>query len=142
MSAPESRLKADFGLPVISAEVREVRRIAFDGKEIAEQFERYKTREDLEQAFGETKKRESQLRQFIDTIPTLAWCNLPDGSNEFLNQRWHDYTDYTGLSPEDAHGWGWKATIHPDDLSNLMDKWGILLASGESGEIEARLQRY
>jgi hypothetical protein len=72
MSAPESRLKADSGSPVISAEVREVRRIAFERKEIAEQFERYKTREDLEQAFGETKKRESQLRQFIDTIPTLA----------------------------------------------------------------------
>jgi PAS domain-containing protein len=55
----------------------------------------------------------------IDTIPTLAWCNLLDGSNEFLNQRWHEYT---GLSPQEAHGWGWKVTIHPEDLGKLLDR--------------------
>src|ERR1700742_2732978 len=71
---------------------------------------------DLEQALCEARKSEARLQQFIDTIPTLAWCNLPDGTNEFLNQRWHDYT---GLSPEEAHGWGWQATIHPGDLPEL-----------------------
>jgi len=44
---------------------------------------------------------EAQLRIMMDTIPALAWCNLPDGSNEFLNKRWHDYT---GLSPEEVEG--------------------------------------
>jgi PAS domain S-box-containing protein len=63
---------------------------------------------------------------------------LPDGSNEFLNQRWHDYT---GLSPQEAHGWGWKVTIHPEDLGKLLDKWWELLASGDPGEIAARLRR-
>ena len=33
------------------------------------------------------KKSEAHLRKIIDTIPTLAWCNLPDGCNEFVNQR-------------------------------------------------------
>jgi len=75
----------------------------------------------------------------IDTIPTLAWCNLPDGSAEFLNQRWHEFT---GLSPQEAHGWGWKVTIHPQDLPKLLDKWRFLLTSGEPGEIETRLRRY
>jgi|ERR1700685_3393206 hypothetical protein len=31
----------------------------------------------------------------INRIPTLAWSCLPDGTPEFLNQRW---LDYTGLS--------------------------------------------
>jgi formate hydrogenlyase transcriptional activator len=97
------------------------------------------SRANSEQALCEARKSEARLQQFIDTIPTLAWCNLPDGTNEFLNQRWHDYT---GLSPEDAHGWGWKVTIHPDDLPALMGKWQELLASGQSGEIEARLRRH
>ncbi|HYT19757.1 MAG TPA: sigma 54-interacting transcriptional regulator, partial [Candidatus Polarisedimenticolia bacterium] len=74
----------------------------------------------------------------IDTIPTLAWCNLPDGSNEFLNKRWHDYT---GLSPEESHGWGWQVAFHPEDIPPLMGKWQELLVSGEPGEIEARLRR-
>jgi formate hydrogenlyase transcriptional activator len=75
----------------------------------------------------------------IDTIPTLAWCNLPDGSNEFLNQRWHEYT---GLSPEDSHGRGWQTAIHPDDRAPLTEKWQALLLIGEPGEMEARLRRH
>ncbi len=101
--------------------------------------EPYPSGGDLEKALSETKQSEAQLRKIIDTIPTLAWCNLPDGSNEFLNQRWHDYT---GLSPQETKGWGWQFAIHPADLPLLMDKWRELLASGESGEIEARLRRY
>ena len=51
----------------------------------------------LQRAYDEIKKSEAKLRQVIDAIPILAWCNLPDGPNEFLNKRWHDYT---GLPPE------------------------------------------
>ena len=35
----------------------------------------------------------------IDEIPALAWSCLPDGSGEFLNKQW---LDYTGLSTEAA----------------------------------------
>ncbi len=85
------------------------------------------------------KISEDKFRVMIDTIPTLAWCSLPDGSAEFFNQRWHDYT---GLSPQDAHGWGWRVTIHPEDLEKSMEKWRALQASGEPGELEARLRRH
>ena len=84
------------------------------------------------------KKSESKLRQVIDAIPALAWCNLPDGPNEFLNKRWHEYT---GLSPEQSRGWGWQAAFHPEDLPKLMEKWMGMLTSGESDEVEARLRR-
>jgi formate hydrogenlyase transcriptional activator len=92
----------------------------------------------LQKAFDEIKKSEAKLRQVIDAIPTLAWCNLPDGPNEFLNKRWHDYT---GLPPESSHGWGWQVAFHPEDLPPLMERWQELLISGEPGEIEARLRR-
>src|SRR6059036_718428 len=82
---------------------------------------------------------EVRLRQVIDTIPTLAWCNLADGANEFLNKRWHEYT---GLSPEESNDWAWQAAFHLDDLPPLLQKWQELLASGEAGEIEARLRRH
>src|ERR1700704_3789619 len=84
------------------------------------------------------RRREDYLRLTIDTIPVLAWCSRPDGSNEFLNQRW---LDYTGLTIEEARGWGWKVAIHPDDLPQLLDVWQGLLASGKPGELEARLRR-
>src|SRR5216684_842965 len=76
--------------------------------------------------------------KIIDAIPTLAWSARPDGSNEFLNRRWHDYT---GLSAEESLGWGWKTAVHPEDLGRLTAKWESILASGEPGESEARLRR-
>jgi PAS domain S-box-containing protein len=84
------------------------------------------------------RQREDYLRLTIDTIPVLAWCTRPDGWNEFLNQRW---LDYTGLTIEEARGWGWKVAIHPDDLPRVLDVWQGLLVSGKSGELEARLRR-
>ena len=33
---------------------------------------------------AETKAAAAQVRKILDTIPTFASCNLPDGSNEFL----------------------------------------------------------
>jgi formate hydrogenlyase transcriptional activator len=80
-----------------------------------------------------------QFRQMIDDIPTLAWSCLPDGSAEFVNKRW---LDYTGLAMEAALGCQWTAVIHPDDLQSLMDTWTRHLASGKPGEVEARLRRH
>jgi len=85
------------------------------------------------------QKSEDKFRVMVDAVPVLLWRNLPDGSNEFLNQQWHDYT---GLSEEEAHGWGWRVAFHPDDLENLLDTWKGLLLSGAPGEIEARLRRF
>src|SRR5882757_1822559 len=93
----------------------------------------------LKNAFEEIKQSEARLRKIIDTIPTLAWCGLPDASKEFFNKRWHDYT---GLSPEEASGWGWKVTIHPDDLEKLMDRSFKFIASEEPSEVEARMRRF
>ena len=93
----------------------------------------------MEKSFEEIKQSEARLRKIIDTLPTLAWCGLPDGSKEFFNRRWHDYT---GLSPEKAQGLGWKETIHPSDLEELEATWLKFVASGESGEIEVRIRRF
>src|SRR6202048_1308211 len=85
-------------------------------------------------AEGALRRGEDYLRLTIDTIPVLAWCSRPDGSNEFLNQRW---LDYTGLTIEEARGRGWAVAIHPDDLSRLLDVWQGLLASGQAGGLAA-----
>jgi PAS domain S-box-containing protein len=100
---------------------------------------RQRSQEALSRALEDLKNSERKLRQVIDTIPTLAWCNLPDGSNEFLNKRWHEYI---GLSPEESHGWGWQTAIHPEDRAPLTEKWRGLLVIGGPGEMEARLRRH
>src|SRR5487761_137968 len=93
----------------------------------------------LQQVYQKIKQSEARLRRIIDTIPTLAWCSLPDGTGEFWNRRWHDYT---GLSPEAVRGWGWQDAIHSEDLKEITDKRLGFLASGQPGEVEGRLRRF
>ena len=99
----------------------------------------YQNREDLEKAYNEAKKSEARLRKILDTIPTLAWCNLSDGFNDFVNQRW---SDYTGLSQDEVQRVRCKVAIHPEDLQQWLDEWRTLVASAQGGEIEARLRRH
>jgi formate hydrogenlyase transcriptional activator len=79
------------------------------------------------------------IRVVVDRIPAFTWSTHPDGSVEFVNQRWREYA---GLSLEESQGWGWQVAIHQDDLPSLMHKWQQLLASGEAGDIEARMRRH
>src|SRR5258708_39554003 len=127
MTAPKSNYETHFTAQAKSNDVPE---LVVDPSESAENEdvpERYQTREDLEKALNEAKKSEAHLRKIIDTIPTLAWCNLSDFSNEFVNQRW---CDYTGLSPEVVQRVGCKVVIHPEDLPKWLDEVRSLGAFG------------
>jgi formate hydrogenlyase transcriptional activator len=92
-----------------------------------------------EKMIEEIRGSEAQLTRVIDTIPSLAWSTLPDGSGEFWNKRWYDYS---GLTPEECLGSGWHRAVHPEDATPLMNKWAEVLASGEAGEGEARFRRH
>jgi len=81
----------------------------------------------------------SELRRFIDHVPALGWSALPDGSLEYVNQR---FRDYTGLSPDELYGSGWKSAVHRDDIQ-LLETWSQeLLQSREAGTAEVRLRRF
>src|SRR5712692_4593366 len=87
-------------------------------------------------ADGVSNAIEERLQLIIDTIPTIVWRKLPDGSADFLNR---NFREYTGLSLEDGLGWGWMNAFHPDD--RLMEEWRAALAAGKPFEKEARLRR-
>ncbi len=79
------------------------------------------------------------IRLVVDTIPTLAWSAAPDGSAEFFNQRW---LDYTGLSAEQALGSGWQVAIHPEDLPRILEIFREALNSVKPFEVEGRFRRF
>ena len=79
------------------------------------------------------------IRLVVDTIPTLAWSARPDGSAEFFNQRW---LDYTGLSAEQALGSGWQVAIHSDDLPRILKIFQEALDSVKPYEVEGRFRRF
>jgi PAS domain S-box-containing protein len=101
--------------------------------------------QDLKTAESALRRSEAELadvrlvQQTLDSIPAAAWRARADGFTEYVNKRW---LDYTGFSLDQALGWGWLASIHPDDVPRLRDIWGKVLASEKSGEVEARMRRY
>src|SRR5262249_14908300 len=60
------------------------------------------------------------LRAFIDGAPALAWSGLPDGSLDFFNQR---FLEYTRLSLNELRGSAWRSSVHRDDIGRLEAWW-------------------
>jgi PAS domain S-box-containing protein len=87
---------------------------------------------------GDPEESEFPLWKVMDTIPGFVWSALPDGDVEFCNQRW---LDYTGMSLNEVKGWGWAAAIHPQDITDLRERWQAALTQATSFEAEARMRR-
>jgi PAS domain S-box-containing protein len=96
-----------------------------------ENAERKRTEQQLRQA-------ERELRLTIDTIPVGVVTFRPDGTAEFFNQSWRDYT---GLSLEELKGHPRKVTVHPDDIALVESEWRDHLATGEPYQVEQRERR-
>lgn len=78
-----------------------------------------------------------ELRVVIDTIPAMVWSLLPDGSLEFLNRRW---LEYSGVTLEEGLKDPLK-TVHPDDRARVVEMWTRRMAAREPFEAEMRLRR-
>jgi PAS domain S-box-containing protein len=105
----------------------------------------HKARRAAEQSSIEAKESEKRLgeserdfRQLADAMPQIVWTAQPDGWVDYNNQRWFEYS---GISPEDTEGWGWKQMLHPDDIQRIINIWSESLITGEPYEIECRLKR-
>lgn len=96
-------------------------------------------RAELQRQNEQLQRREQELRDVIETIPSMAWSAATDGAAEFFNRRW---LEYVGLTIEQAQGAGWTTALHPNDLSKFKHHWRGILASGQPGEFEARLRRF
>lgn len=94
---------------------------------------------ELSDALEKLGQEAVRLQTLIDTVPSFLWTSFPDGSKEFLNKRWYEYT---GLTQEQGKGWGWKVVVHPDDLDRLIREWLALLNDPKPGELETRIRRY
>jgi formate hydrogenlyase transcriptional activator len=85
------------------------------------------------------KEAEDRIRRIINTAPGLLWSARPDGWIDFISERW---LDYTGMTLEQALGWGWQRAFHPEDLEQVLSKWRASLAEGKPFEAETRLRRF
>jgi PAS domain S-box-containing protein len=79
----------------------------------------------------------SQYRAFANAIPAIAFTMTPNGTLEFVNGRW---TEYTGHSPEEGLAKGLISVTHTAERRILAEAWACL-ESGEPTQAEIRLRR-
>jgi PAS domain S-box-containing protein len=85
----------------------------------------------------ELEEAQRLFKSVVDNVPELAWTARPDGYIDFYNQRWFDYT---GTTPEQMEGWGWKAVHDPTMLDAVMEGWTGAITRREPFEMEFPLR--
>ncbi|MCC8425613.1 ATP-binding protein [Mucilaginibacter sp. UR6-11] len=74
------------------------------------------------------------FKLLANNIPQMTWTHLPDGTVNFYNQRWRDYTGLTFTE----EGYSREQVIHPDDYPLTMERFHATLKSGDVFEVENR----
>lgn len=79
------------------------------------------------------RQSEEELRALANTIPQLAWMADSSGAIVWFNQRWYEYT---GTTPEETTGWGWKKWYDPAVLPAVLEHWDESVRTGTPFEME------
>lgn len=100
-----------------------------------------KLNSDLEQKVKERTRdlliSRENFKFLADNIPVVAWTALPDGSINYLNQR---FFEFAGINPDGFDRNGWMEIIHPDDRESTLHAWQTALHTGEPLDVEYRFK--
>jgi two-component system CheB/CheR fusion protein len=100
-----------------------------------------KINENLEELVTERTRElflsREHFRFLADNIPVIVWTTRPDGTTDYFNKQWFEYT---GLSFEQSIK-SLDGVIHPDDLNSAVAAWGEAIKYEKVFEQEYRLKR-
>ena len=94
---------------------------------------------ELRRALARRREGEARLRAVADTMPQMVWATPPDGSHDYYNARWYEFT---GMPVGSTDGEAWDGVFHPDDVGATWRLWRASLATGEPYETEYRLRHH
>ncbi len=79
-----------------------------------------------------------RFQTLVQTLPQLIWTGHSDGSLDYVNERW---IEYTGINRQDISIERNKALIHFEDYDACMTPWLNSVATGCPYEAEYRMKR-
>jgi PAS domain S-box-containing protein len=85
----------------------------------------------------EARSSREQHVLLAESLPQLVWMTAADGTIEYLNQNW---IDYTGFGIDETSVRGWPYFLPPEDVDLATKAWIEALENGGSYEIEYRLK--
>ena len=82
---------------------------------------------DRKRADDALRASEERFRTLAEYIPQLVWYAQPDGTIDWYNSRWYEFT---GTTFEEMAGWGWQSVHHPAALTEVLSHWKACIATG------------
>jgi len=73
-----------------------------------------------------------------ESMPQKIFTATPNGEIDYFNRQW---MEYTGLTFEQIHGWGWTQFIHPDEVEENVRRWRHSIETGEPFQFTHRFRR-
>ncbi|AUC76978.1 PAS domain S-box protein [Olleya sp. Bg11-27] len=91
------------------------------------------TRKEAEQNLIES---EQLFKRLTSKAPAGIFQTDTEGACNYVNKRW---SEYAGLPYQEAMGYGWATTIHPEDKERIVIEWEKYMLS-EDNEIETEFR--
>jgi PAS domain S-box-containing protein len=82
-------------------------------------------------------EKNQELDAIVRTAPDIIFSRQPDGSRDYISDRFYDYT---GAAPGSASGFGWLDYVHEGDKDQAVKHWLLCVESGAMYEAEYRLR--
>ena len=82
----------------------------------------------------ELVERERLWRHLMKHSPVGIYRTDKDGKCIYVNDKW---CELTGLSYDEAAGWGWATALHPEDKDEISRRWKLFV-TGESFSMQYR----
>ncbi len=83
------------------------------------------------------RESEAAFRVMADAVPVFIFTNRADGTCDYVNTRFYEYT---AMPAGSAQGYGWAAALHPDDRERTQVLWRQSQITGESYEFRYRFR--
>jgi PAS domain S-box-containing protein len=85
----------------------------------------------------ELRETERRLQVLMEAIPQLVWRAVGIGDWTWSGPQW---TEHTGLTPEESAGKGWLDALHPADRGAALRAWNKAAQKGRL-DVEVRICR-
>ncbi len=93
--------------------------------------------EELDVLMNALQESEEHFHTMVNAIPQLAWIARADGYIHWYNERWYSYT---GTTPKQLEGWGWKSVHDPEVLPKVLEHWKASIVTGQMFDMELPLR--
>lgn len=85
-----------------------------------------------------TIEKIQEFKFLADSIPQMIWTAEPDGTFDYYNQHWFDYT---GMTFDETIERGWQPVLNAEGFKKHEKAWAESLRTGKPFQVEMRFRR-